>query len=200
MAWITVYHPERLPAIERARELLRLGKVRIEVEELVIPKHTMKLQIIEGNLLDLAEEGQFDVIAHGCNCVHTMGAGIARQIKERYPQAFQADLSTLKGKEKLGTYSQAVVEVSGYFIDHNFTVLNLYTQVYPGSGQDVFEYEAFAQSLRKMREEFPNARVGLPLIGCGLAGGDEQKVLNIIETELLNKVAGVAVIRFKPSK
>ena len=32
---------------------------------------------VEGNLIDLALEGRFDLIAHGCNCHKIMGAGIA---------------------------------------------------------------------------------------------------------------------------
>lgn len=32
---------------------------------------------IKGDLIELAKQGKFDVIAHGCNCFCTMGAGIA---------------------------------------------------------------------------------------------------------------------------
>lgn len=42
---------------------------------------------ITGDLLDLAEQGHFDVILHGCNCQCTMGAGIALAIKRRFPEA-----------------------------------------------------------------------------------------------------------------
>jgi O-acetyl-ADP-ribose deacetylase (regulator of RNase III) len=35
---------------------------------------------IEGDLIDLAKRGHFDVVTHGCNCFCTMGAGIAPQM------------------------------------------------------------------------------------------------------------------------
>jgi len=58
---------------------------------------------IHGNLLQLALAGRFDVIIHGCNCQCTMGAGIAKQIKAQFPEAYKADLRTVKGaEEKLG--------------------------------------------------------------------------------------------------
>lgn len=33
------------------------------------------MKYIIGDLLKLADDGQFDVIVHGCNCFNTMGAG-----------------------------------------------------------------------------------------------------------------------------
>jgi O-acetyl-ADP-ribose deacetylase (regulator of RNase III) len=39
---------------------------------------------IPGNLITLALEGTFDVIAHGCNCFCTMGAGIAPQMARTF--------------------------------------------------------------------------------------------------------------------
>ncbi len=36
---------------------------------------------IKGDLIELAKQGNFDVIAHGCNCFCTMGAGIAVPMK-----------------------------------------------------------------------------------------------------------------------
>ncbi len=67
---------------------------------------------IEGDLIRLANLGHFDVIIHGCNCFCTMGAGIAKAIREQYPAAYEADLATEKGNRgKLGSYSSAVVSI-----------------------------------------------------------------------------------------
>lgn len=35
----------------------------------------------QGDLIERAENGDFDVIIQGCNCFHTMGAGIAKSIR-----------------------------------------------------------------------------------------------------------------------
>lgn len=44
----------------------------------------MRYEEIQGDLIKLAKEGKFDVIAHGCNCHCTMGAGIAPQMAEAF--------------------------------------------------------------------------------------------------------------------
>ena len=35
------------------------------------------MKVVKGNIFDLAEQGEFDVVVHGCNCFCTMGKGIA---------------------------------------------------------------------------------------------------------------------------
>ncbi|MGJ4995019.1 hypothetical protein ACQR0Z_11425 [Bradyrhizobium sp. HKCCYLS3077] len=52
------------------------------------------MKIIKGDLIKLALDGHIDVIVHGCNCQCTMGAGIAKSIKDIFPEAYAADLST----------------------------------------------------------------------------------------------------------
>ena len=39
---------------------------------------------IQGDLIKLAIAGEFNVIAHGCNCMQNMGAGIAKQIAKKF--------------------------------------------------------------------------------------------------------------------
>jgi O-acetyl-ADP-ribose deacetylase (regulator of RNase III) len=39
---------------------------------------------VTGNLITLAKQGEFDVIAHGCNCFCTMGAGIAPHMAREF--------------------------------------------------------------------------------------------------------------------
>ena len=68
------------------------------------------MKSIRGNLLALARSGRFDVIVHGCNCRHAMDAGIAKQIKAAFPEAYAADLATPKGAGKLGTISTAEIQ------------------------------------------------------------------------------------------
>lgn len=132
------------------------------------------LKHVKGNLIDLAEEGNFDVIIHGCNCFNTMGGGIAREIRARYPLAAKADESTIKGSiDKLGTYTA--------WETGKFLIINAYTQYEMSTGQDVFEYDAFALLIRKFTHIFHNQRIGLPYIGMGLAGGDKEIIMSYIE-------------------
>lgn len=49
------------------------------------------LKRVEGDLVKMANMGKFDLILHGCNCRNTMGSGIAKQIKDKFPDAYEAD-------------------------------------------------------------------------------------------------------------
>ena len=109
------------------------------------------MKSIVGDLLKLANDGRFDVIVHGCNCYCTMGAGIAKAIRDQYPAAYEADLKTEKGnRDKLGTYSSA--DVSGG--DYRFTVVNAYTQFhYRGPGIKA-DYQAISRVFQKIKHHF----------------------------------------------
>lgn len=140
-------------------------------------KHT------KGNLIDLAEQGEFDIIVHGCNCLNTMGSGIAKEIRERYPVAYRADTNmhkrALNPTDLLGNYSWHV-GCEGP-TGNKFTIVNAYTQVnYAPRGIDHFEYESFKLILRKLLELAPT-RFGFPYIGMGLAGGDKELIIAMLE-------------------
>lgn len=136
---------------------------------------------IYGDLIKLAIEGQFDIIVHGCNCFCTMGAGIAKSIKKEFPEAYDADLKTIKGdKSKLGSFTFAKVSKE----NHEIIVINAYTQFnYKGKGNKA-DYEAIRSVFKKIKAEFSGKRIGYPLIGAGLAGGDWNIISEIINTEL----------------
>ena len=136
---------------------------------------------IYGDLLLLATPGQFDVIVHGCNCFCTMGAGIAKQIKQQFPAAFAADQQTTpKDKSKLGTYSKAQVQQG----DSTFVIINAYTQYnWRGNGIKA-DYAAIRRVFASIAVDFSQQRIAYPLIGAGLAGGDWQVIAGIIKEEL----------------
>ncbi len=140
---------------------------------------------IKGDLIALAREGQFDVIVHGCNCFGAMGAGIAKQIRDTFPLAYAADLKTTSGdKSKLGSYSSALIQSR----DHQLIVINGYTQYqYEGIGI-LADYGAIETLFKQIRKNFPNKRIGYPKIGAGLAGGDWEKISQIIDRSLTGEI------------
>lgn len=149
---------------------------------------------IEGDLLKLANDGVFDVIVHGCNCFCTMGAGIAKAIRDVFPAAYEADSETGKGsRDKLGTYSSAEVSLD----TGTLTVINAYTQFnYRGSGIKA-DYDAIRNVFRRIKVDFPGQRIGYPMIGAGLAGGDWPTIKAIIDEELTGM--DYTLVVFKPS-
>lgn len=139
------------------------------------------MKSVEGDLITLALEGRFDVIVHGCNCFCTMGGGIARVIQEEFPEAYAADLITVKGdRKKLGTFSFATVIRNG----REVTIVNGYTQYNFHGAEVLVDYHAVRRLFARIREEFPGKRIGYPKLGAGLAGGDWQIISTIIAEEL----------------
>ena len=114
-----------------------------------------------------------------------MASGIAGQISRIFPEAVAADKATLKGdRDKLGTLSMAQVNLE---CGQALTIVNAYTQYTYGRGEDVFDYQAFSKflhsfaSLLEMCYNGESIRVGFPYIGCGLAGGDESRIVRMLE-------------------
>lgn len=150
------------------------------------------MDIITGNLIDYFENDKFDIIVHGCNCFNTMGAGLAKQIKNKYPIAYQTDLITLKGdKLKLGTYSICSINKNNICndndnVDNNKYIINAYTQYNYGCNKTQCNYYAIRQIFREINNNFEGKTIGIPKIGAGLAGGDWNIIKHIIEEESTN--------------
>lgn len=154
---------------------------------------------VQGDLIAMALEGKFDVIVHGCNCFHTMGGGIARTIREQFPEAYEADLKTVYGsKDKLGQVSSATITLNekGKFVE--FAIVNAYTQFETSRGEDVFEYDSFEYALEQINNLFPDARIGMPEIGCGLAGGDKKRIMGLIEAACDELLMDITVVEYQP--
>ena len=156
----------------------------------------MSIEIIKGNLLDMAEAGEYDYIMHGCNCFHAMGSGIAGEIARRYPNVPSADRQTVYGDpSKLGNWTECIVESTKQIqpppqqgwedkpkydmipLAEAFTVLNCYTQYQPGKD---FLPSIFPHLIKELNKEFAGSIIGLPAIGCGIAGDMGNLGLHII--------------------
>lgn len=164
----------------------------------------------EGDLIKLALEGSFDVIAHGCNCQCTMGAGIAPQmakafgasIKDRAYHYWMGE-STIEfdRAELLGNIGWwKPCKELGIDCPEKLIVVNAYTQLdITGrkAGKRDLDYEALTLCMRKMNHIFKGKHIGLPQIGSHLAGGDWNIIKKIIQDEL--KDCLVTVVIYKPN-
>lgn len=141
----------------------------------------MKFEEEYGNLIKQSKDGEFDLISHGCNCKKNWGRGIAKVLKGKYPLAFETDKNSTP---RMGDISVC--------LDYKeCIVVNAYTQLYPGSKKwgkdsDSNRYVAIRESMRKINEKFKGKHIGLPLIGCGLAGLKWNKVKSIFKEELID--------------
>ena len=139
------------------------------------------MKTVEGDLIKLALGGNFDLIVHGCNCFCTMGAGIAKSIKEYFPEAYAADMDTVNGaREKLGSITSAVA----FRNNNNITVVNGYTQYSPTGKGILVDYDAVSSVFREIKKTYSGCRIGYPMIGAGLAKGDWQVISGLISEQL----------------
>jgi O-acetyl-ADP-ribose deacetylase (regulator of RNase III) len=160
------------------------------------------VKTVKGDLLKLFKDGEFDAIVHGCNCFHTMGAGIAAQISKQFPVAFSQDVKHSKhgDRNKLGTFTTAWTAFG--------LIVNAYTQFYPGiEDQDVLNKsikEVFAGLDSQIRffidkdVDKDNALVGIPRIGAGLAGGDWETIEGIINGA--SPRLSITVVEYDPKR
>jgi len=131
-----------------------------------------------------------DVIGHQCNCQNTMGSGIAKSIKEMYPEAWNSDVTAAKQKSNtLGNFSLARIN-SWTAAKHGVKVKfisNLYGQNLYGKGARQTNYEAIYAALEGMANALtsnalnqfdPNFTVGFPYKMASDRGGARWEIIH----------------------
>jgi len=158
-------------------------------------------KIIKGNVVDALLNKDIDYLLHCCNCQNNFGSGIAKEIKERVPSAYDVDKKrhVLSDGELLGHCS----------IDYKTGVVNIYAQEFYGYYGDWFKqrsrqvnYGALSSSLMFFINQHNNGSgrlgntVGLPYkFGSDRAGGDWDTVKEIVEEML--ELNGFDVVWYK---
>lgn len=135
---------------------------------------TMSVNLIEGNILTPPTRNENTIICHQVNCRAAMGAGLARQIRDKWPVVFDEYVKVCSPK-KLGDFQ--VVRVAPHLY-----VANLFGQDGYGRDKRYTNYAALTAALFRAMKENPRATFRIPYgLGCGLAGGDWETVLDIIK-------------------
>ena len=158
----------------------------------IIPQNT----IIEkrGDILSPNKTGHDVIVCHQVNCLGVMGAGLAKQMREKFPLMYLAYkrecYSTADKKSLLGEGLTYSVVYNGY----EYTIANIFGQEQIGIGRCYTDYGALRKALQTVRciaSPLPGRaawRVRIPYkMGCGLAGGDWNVVRSIIQEELVDK-------------
>ena len=132
----------------------------------------MAIQIVNGDILNVSDS----IICQQVNCRGVMGAGLAKQIRDKYPTVYP-DYKRYASTDSLGTCLFVPVA------DGNI-VANLFGQLDYGRGIRYTQYAALEQCLRRVAEVSRERckPVAIPFnLGCGLAGGDWTVVLSLIK-------------------
>lgn len=137
---------------------------------------------LKGNILNIKK----GIICHQVNCKGVMGAGLALQIKKKWPEVYETYKDCHIGG--ITTLGRTIIKpIKG----HPLYVANLCAQNAYGRKTKIVHtnYKALEACLKSLAEwrvkNEPTMLVYIPYkMSCGLAGGSWTKVLSIIESHI----------------
>lgn len=160
------------------------------------------IKTLNGDLLNFPKN--ITAIAHSCNTRNIMGAGIAKQIKDRYPLAYEADTKAYNTEyDKNGQYVHWLGRFSKAQISEKQYIYNMYTQAKTGTGERQVDYEVFWKALKAVEKDLcalniKNPSIGLPYgISCGLAGGSWGIIKSIIEDIFTQSAITCYIVKYQ---
>lgn len=156
----------------------------------------------QGNLIELLENDEIDVLIHQTNCFQTMGkqsaSGIAKALGEKYEAVALADLTYKEGDiNQLGKY--IVVPVTTESGEQKL-IVNLYSQYAYGNMYGTpTSYSAMRTGLKNLsnylRKTYGTSlRIGTYPLGCFRGGADWSKVEPIIQKHLVDVFQTVRIV------
>jgi O-acetyl-ADP-ribose deacetylase (regulator of RNase III) len=137
----------------------------------------MPIRLVSGDLFD--NEHDAHAFAHGCNCQGSMGAGVAKTFRARYPEMFEEYRDRCKAVPRRFNLGDCWF----WKEDTRPSVFNLGTQ--EGFWRARASYESIETALRRMREQADAegiTSIAIPRIGVGYGGLSWKKVRAIVES------------------
>lgn len=151
----------------------------------------MKIEYLQGDLFQLAEEHKIKYIAHGCNCQGVMGAGVALQIRNKFPSVYRE--YQLYCEHNKGSLLGMIEVVPVFEVD--IAIINCFTQDLYGRESFLVKYGAILECMKRINSHVPEgSKVIMPKIGAGLGGGNWEIISKIIEEESSSFQPVVAVL------
>lgn len=160
------------------------------------------INIEQGNLIELLENDETDVLIHQTNCFQTIGkqcaSGIAKAIGEKYNEVALADLTYKEGDiNQLGKYIVVPVTTES---GKQKLIINLYSQYAYGNMYGTpTSYSAMRAGLKNvsnyLRKTYGTSlRVSTYQLGCNRGGADWSKVEPILEKHLVSVFKTVRIV------
>lgn len=145
----------------------------------------------KGNLL----ESKCDIICHQVNCQRVMGSGIAKQIRDRWPEVYDDycfNIDRMYDGDFANKSSDLLGMITWTELENGRYIMNFFSQdKFLPRGVCHTDYKAFTDCCITLKNfitvynlDKSNTIIGFPYkIGCGLAGGNWDVVSAIIERE-----------------
>lgn len=161
------------------------------------------MKTVTGNVLTpVFDDGKAALVCHQVNCFGAMGAGLAKEVKTRYPEVFDAyarECLRFKAIRESGNQDQKPGLGNVLFCpvaNNDLIIANLFAQYKWGVEERQTDYDALRNCLKKVRNYVELSRTPMTVripykMSCGYGGGNWELVQDIIREELEN--AGVTV-------
>jgi O-acetyl-ADP-ribose deacetylase (regulator of RNase III) len=147
------------------------------------------MRIMKGDATNPAGDGN-KIIAHICNDIGGWGKGFVLSLSKKWTKPQEAYMEWFDSKENF-----SLGEVRFVRVEKDIIVANMIAQrdIEPIDGVPPIRYDALEKCLKEVANFAiqSSSSVHMPRIGCGLAGGEWEKVESVIKQTLLS--AGVSV-------
>lgn len=163
---------------------------------------------IDGDLLEIQKTMNLDVICHQVNCQGKMASGIAKQIRDTYPQVYDAYKAKYDAVVQYGSHIMlGDVQFVGLYEDFyqeikHQHVCNMFAQNNFGyDGKRYTSYDAFWICLNKIKQSLqPGSTIGFPYkIGCD-RGGANWNIIEAMIREVLDEDFVVYIVHYNGGK
>ena len=142
----------------------------------------MSISLIQGNIFSSCAS----VLVNPTNCIGPMGAGLAKQFKEKFPGLAESYWNYCRK----GMIKPGILHL--YTINSDLRVLNFPTK---NHWKDPSKMEYVELGLNKFIDSYNNKginSIAFPLLGAGLGGLDKEFIQNYM-IEKLNPLEGIDI-------
>lgn len=176
-------HPAA-PAVSSARAWFPAGLDGSKEEVL----KAMPIEYVSGDLF--VNRFEVQAFAHGCNCQGSMGAGIAKGFRERYPEMYEEYRRRCKAEPRQFNLGDSFL----WQEEGKPWVFNLGTQERYWRARASYEaIEAALETMKHQADEQGIRTIAIPRIGVGYGGLSWKKVRAILE-QVLGDWAGTLYV------
>lgn len=137
------------------------------------------------------------IIVQQVNCQGVMGAGLAKQIADKYPQVYNQYRTACKNHKPDELLGNCLL----VGIDDSLVIANVFGQMGYGRDKRHTNYQALASGLYAITNVYVDGHlpeIHIPYgVGCGLGGGNWDRVLGIIEGVFIKEISRVTIHNLK---
>ncbi|WP_405376038.1 macro domain-containing protein, partial [Pseudobutyrivibrio sp.] len=148
------------------------------------------IKFVDGDFFDY----DADIRVNTVNCVGVMGAGVALEFKNKYPDMFKAYVEACNNQD-IRPGKPFLWEEIGLF--SNTLIINLPTKIHWRNPSEYSFIEEDLKWLRCFLLEHPDSTITLPALGCGHGGLD----WNIVKDMIVHYLDGIkaTILVFNPT-